>query len=372
MLVPKNLQCRVIAALLNGHLPKGYSLEQLESLYRDFDEPWRNYMGPLLDAMEIPEGVSRATFINGYVGITSEHRSFAFEEAGRVVDVPALDKLELPEIEWLWKGWIPRGMLTLFGAMPSAGKSYVALDLARRVIEGTSFPDGTPVVDQGSVIYVDAENAPQIHNRRAIAWGMDRSQLYLMRPEEDRLMIDLTDEYVRAGEVLCEWVGLEGRISLERGDATATPYAPDSFDKSFMIHVGMNIADKESLAHEMYRVLKPGGRIGVYDVMRAGEGPLRFPVPWATTPAESRVTTPDVYREALEEAGFRIVADRDRSEFALEFFSELQERAAGPEDSPLGLHLLMGESAAVKVQNMIDNIAEGCVAPFEIIAEKPA
>ena len=203
MLIPKNLQCRVIAALLNGHLPDGYSLEQLESLYRDFDEPWRNYLGPLLDAQEIPEGVSRATFINGYVGITSEHRAFAFEEARRVVDIPALDELELPEIEWLWEGWIPRGMLTLFGAMPSAGKSYVALDLARRVIEGTSFPDGTPVNDAGTVIYVDAENAPQIHNRRAIAWGMDRTKLYLMRPDEGRLMIDLTGEYDR--DRLVEW-----------------------------------------------------------------------------------------------------------------------------------------------------------------------
>jgi len=184
--------------------------------------------------------------------------------------------------------------------------------------------------------------------------------------------IDLTDEYVRTGEVLCEWVGLDGRISLERGDATATPYVEGSFDKSFMIHVGMNIADKRSLAAEMYRVLKPGGRIGVYDVMRAGDGPLRFPVPWATTPAESRVTTPDVYREALEEAGFLILAERDRGEFALEFFSELQEQAANAGNSPLGLHLLMGDSAPVKVRNMIDNVAAGRVAPFEIIAEKAA
>lgn len=184
--------------------------------------------------------------------------------------------------------------------------------------------------------------------------------------------IDLTDEYVRTGEVLCEWVGLDDRISLERGDATATPFAQGSFDKSFMIHVGMNIVDKGTLAAEMYRVLKPGGRIGVYDVMRAGDGPLRFPVPWATTPAESRVATPGVYREALEEAGFRIVAERDRSEFALEFFSELQQRAADAGSSPLGLHLLMGDSAPVKVRNMIDNVAAGRVAPFEIIAEKPA
>jgi len=203
MLIPQNLQCRLIAALLNGRLPDGYTLEQLESLYYAFDEPWRKYLGPLLDAMDIPAGIARASFITGYVDIAPEHRAFAYEEAGRTVSIPALDRLELPEIEWLWPGWVPRGMLTLFGAMPSAGKSYVALDLARRVIQGSSFPDGAPVGEPGSVIYVDAENAPQIHNRRALAWGMDRSRLYLMRPEETRLMIDFSDAYDR--DRLVEW-----------------------------------------------------------------------------------------------------------------------------------------------------------------------
>jgi hypothetical protein len=203
MLIPKNLQCRIVAALLNGRLPEGYTLGQLERLYIAFDEPWRTYLGPLLDAQAMPAGVERASFINSYVGITPEHRDVVSGEVERSVHVPPLDELALPEIEWLWEGWIPRGMLTLFGAMPSAGKSYVALDLARRVIAGTTFPDGTPVPEGGPVIFIDAENVPQIHNRRATAWGMDRSQLYLMGPGENRLMIDLSREPER--DRLVEW-----------------------------------------------------------------------------------------------------------------------------------------------------------------------
>src|SRR3972149_5886400 len=30
---------------------------------------------------------------------------------------------DLPPIEWLWPGWIPRGMLTIFGAAQGSGKS---------------------------------------------------------------------------------------------------------------------------------------------------------------------------------------------------------------------------------------------------------
>jgi hypothetical protein len=203
MLIPKNLQCRIIYALLNGRLPEEYTLDQLEGLYIAFDQPWRTYLGPLLDAQALPAGVERAGFINSYVGITPAHREILAGEVERPIHVPPLAELAPPEIEWVWEGWIPRGMLTLLGAMPSAGKSYVALDLARRVIEGSAFPDGTPVPEPGPVIFVDAENVPQIHNRRATAWGMDRSQLYLMGPGDNRLMIDLSREAER--DRLVEW-----------------------------------------------------------------------------------------------------------------------------------------------------------------------
>ena len=195
MLIPKNVQCRILAAMLNGRLPDGFSLEQIEGLYPTFDQPWQGYLDPLLDAMEVPAGTTRSSFIASYVKIGHEHRQIIAEEASRSSHIPALAELQLPEIKWLWKSWVPRGMLTLLGAMPSAGKSYLALDLAKRVMAGTGFPDGSPVAEPGPVIYVDAENVPQVHNRRARAWSVDRSQLFLMGPAEKRLMVDLSQAY---------------------------------------------------------------------------------------------------------------------------------------------------------------------------------
>jgi len=184
--------------------------------------------------------------------------------------------------------------------------------------------------------------------------------------------IDLTDDYVRTGEVLCEWVGLDELISLDRGDATDTPYPDRAFDKAFMLHVGMNIENKELLALELFRLLRPGGRLGVYDIMRMDVGALSYPVPWATTAGESRVSTPATYRGTLESAGFRIVAENDRSGFAMDFFTGLQTNGHGAARPPLGLHILMGDSAQEKVGNMIENVSQGRVAPYEIIVEKPA
>lgn len=188
--------------------------------------------------------------------------------------------------------------------------------------------------------------------------------------------IDLTPAYVETGTLLCSWVGLDDRVTLEQGDATATPYVDDAFDKAYMLHVGMNIADKTGLARELYRLIKPGGKVGIYDIMRVGSGEITFPVPWASEAAGSAVASPDDYKAALGAAGFTIIAERNRRDFALEFFTNLRAAAAGASNNggppALGPHILMGETAPVKIRNMIENITANRIAPVELIAEKPA
>lgn len=118
---------------------------------------------------------------------------------------------------------------------------------------------------------------------------------------------------------------------------------------------------------------RPGGRIGIYDIMRMDDGDMAYPVPWASSAEGSAVAAPDTYKAAVAAAGFRLVAERNRRDFAVEFFAQLKARAAaagGP--PPLGIHMLMGASAATKVKNMIDNIAANLVAPVELVAVKPA
>jgi SAM-dependent methyltransferase len=183
--------------------------------------------------------------------------------------------------------------------------------------------------------------------------------------------IDLTAEYVETGNALCEWVDLDKRISLQQGSALAMPFPERTFDGAYMLHVGMNIEDKEKLAFEVMRVLRPQSLFGIYDVMRTGAGDLAYPVPWATTADLSAVAEPEQYKKALQKAGFTVIAERNRRNFALAFFADLRARAAaagGP--PPLGLHVLMGKSTPEKVQNMIDNISDGRIAPVELIARR--
>jgi ubiquinone/menaquinone biosynthesis C-methylase UbiE len=183
--------------------------------------------------------------------------------------------------------------------------------------------------------------------------------------------IDLTPEYVETAKVLCRWVGLDSSISLHQGSALSMPFADGAFDGAYMLHVGMNIEDKAKLCSEVHRVLRPGSLFGIYDVMKAGAGELSYPMPWATTAASSFVVDPAQYRSALQATGFAVIAELNRRDFAITFFDQFRAKtmaAGGP--PPLGLHLLMGRNAPDKIQNMIQNVASGHIAPVELIARK--
>lgn len=103
---------------------------------------------------------------------------------------------ELPNVEWLWPGWIPRGLLSLMAAWPGIGKTYVALEMARRLIAGQPAPDGQAFINDGPgrVVYVDAEDFLPVVYSRAQAWGMDMSQFYpIRRPPRD--LIDMSSKF---------------------------------------------------------------------------------------------------------------------------------------------------------------------------------
>jgi SAM-dependent methyltransferase len=179
--------------------------------------------------------------------------------------------------------------------------------------------------------------------------------------------VDLTPHFVETARALSAMSGMADRVRFEVGSAVALPLPDQSFDVALLLHVGMNVPDKAMLFLEARRVLRDGGTFAVYEVMRTGDGDLKFPVPWAETPDLSALEAPEAYRAAAAAAGFVLKSEENRREIALDFFSRLKAQAALDAPPPLGLHNLMGSTVKEKLANMIAMIREGTIAPVQMI-----
>ena len=187
----------------------------------------------------------------------------------------------------------------------------------------------------------------------------------------DVVGIDLTEEYCRVARLLSERVGLGHRVEYRPGDALAMPFADAAFDAAYTQHVAMNIEDKARLYAEVARLLKPGARFGVYDVLQGEGGEVLYPVPWSRDGTTSFVVRPAELRALLEAAGFEVVSSRDTAAGARLWLEQMQARMAEPNAPPSMLRLLFGDDAKAMVQNLARNLLEDRVVPTEVICRKP-
>lgn len=185
--------------------------------------------------------------------------------------------------------------------------------------------------------------------------------------------LDLSQEYVEVANSLTRRCGLEANISFQQGSALAQPFPGASFDAATLIHVGMNIEDKAQLFREVRRVLRPGGRFAVYDIM-LGSGELQYPMPWAATLETSFVSPPEHYRRLLTDAGFTIEAEHDQTELTLALWEKMRQRIAKEGAPPLSLHTLMGPATPERLGNVMSALQTRAIAPVAVIcrvAPKP-
>jgi len=62
------------------------------------------------------------------------------------------DAVALEPVRWLWRGFLPAGMLTILGGAPGCGKTTIALSLAATVTRGATWPDGSRCTQAGDVL----------------------------------------------------------------------------------------------------------------------------------------------------------------------------------------------------------------------------
>ena len=170
--------------------------------------------------------------------------------------------------------------------------------------------------------------------------------------------VDLTPEFCAVATALSEWTGLSDRTSFQIGDATATGLPDGCAHAVLTVHVAMNIADKPALYAEAFRLLRPGGRFVVYDVLQGEGGDVRYPVPWAADASTSFLATPAEMRALLAGAGFDVVAEVDSSDESLVWFRDMRARIERDGPPPVTFAAFLGESFGQMAANQVANLAE--------------
>ena len=171
--------------------------------------------------------------------------------------------------------------------------------------------------------------------------------------------LDITAEFCRAADLLSQLMGLSERVTFRQGSATAIPFEDDQYDVVWMQHSGMNIADKDMLYSEIARVLKPGGRFVLHEII-AGDGQaLHFPVLWANRTALSHLATESQVKATMSKLGFRETHWEDVTQRSIEWFEHLKKENEQNGGMPVGVSLLFGADASASAANVFRNLKEG-------------
>jgi arsenite methyltransferase len=159
--------------------------------------------------------------------------------------------------------------------------------------------------------------------------------------------IDYGTEAVRSAQREADAAGLRDRVAFIVGDAEALPFADGEFDAVLCECSLSTFPDKAKAIVEMWRVLRPGARVAISDVI---VDPVRLPReltgPLANLACLGSALPLSGYEELLAGAGFRLVTTESRAPDAAAFAERVEDRLRGAR--LLGLDRVSGSPVAAE------------------------
>lgn len=130
----------------------------------------------------------------------------------------------------------------------------------------------------------------------------------------------------RANEIAAG-TGLSEKTRFVNGDAEALPFDDDSFDVIICECSLCIFPDRPKALAEMRRVLRPGGRLGISDVVVNADIPPSLQDLFGRVLCIGGALSIDGYRDAFSAAGFQSVRSRDASNAIEDMIQRIERRA---------------------------------------------
>ena len=199
------------------------------------------------------------------------------------------------------------------------------------------------------------------------------SRLLAAKFDCDVTGLDITPAFVEVAAWLSRATGHEARTRFLCADAARVPLPDGSLEAIWCQHALMNMPDAAAVLAEWRRLLVPGGRVLLHELVAGGNPePLALPVPWARDPATSHLRALTALEGLLAEGGFAPVTVHDVTEAALDWRRKhsRREASATPRDSRQesalpGPSLIFGEAFVEMGRNLRDNLAADRVRIIE-------
>jgi arsenite methyltransferase len=195
--------------------------------------------------------------------------------------------------------------------------------------------------------------------------GFNTLYLAKLHPEREFLGIDLTAEHVAAARASADGVP---NLKYLHGNYQSLPLRAKSLDLAFGVETFCQATNLRAALFEMYRVLRPGGRLLVVDCFRrrpldAAPADLQLAarlVEKTTVVGEFAVI--DQWFQLVESLGFRRLESRDETSFVIHNLERLYRMARGLFDDSALVDALRQTVPPLLLQNAIC----GLLMPFTV------
>lgn len=185
--------------------------------------------------------------------------------------------------------------------------------------------------------------------------------------------LDITPAFSTLNRVLNQLSTQTKHTQVITGDGQQLAFPDQHFDAVVLQHSLLNMPDHQQCLQECQRVLKPGGKLILHEVLRGNTAePISFPVPWACSEAGSHLLSAVELSALLNNNSFTIRQRSNWSAEALVWRKQHSRKEAQPEalTNRLSPQDIFGTEFLVMAKNLLDNLQRGAVEVHEIVAEK--